>query len=78
LRGGEALCGGETVKTDGLGGVLRDAAAALADHPQVILTRRTAGFCIGLAGRVRREKVAALFGGFGASKIGGGGPNCQH
>jgi hypothetical protein len=78
LRGGETLRGGDAVKTHGLGGVLRDAAAAFADHPQVILTRRIPGFRIGLASLVRREKVAALLGRFSASKIGGGGPNCQH
>ena len=78
LRGREALRGGESVKTDGLGGVPPDAAAALADHPQVILTTCIAGFRIGLAGLVCRPNITALFGGFGASKIGGGGPNCQH
>ena len=65
-------------KPHGLGGVPRHAAAAFAHHPQVILTTRIAGFRVGLSGLVCRENVAALFGGFGGSKIGGDGPDPQH
>ena len=37
-----------------------------------------AGFRVGLAGLVCRENVAALFSGFGGSKIGAAGPDPQH
>ena len=65
-------------KPHGLGGVPRHAAAAFAHHPQVILTTRIAGFRVGLSGLVCRENVAALFSGFGGSKIGAAGPDPQH
>ena len=72
------LRGGEAEQPHGLGGVTRHAAAAFAHHPQVILTTRIAGFRVGLSGLVCRENVAALFSGFGGSKIGSNRPDPEH